>query len=78
MYANISTQHFNGVLYAYYQNNDLNGIRKTYDYMIEITKQQKQNINESNRDNLHKLMKMSIKPDKDTDCNDGTLTKESR
>ena len=53
----ISTRHFNGLLYAYYQNNDLDGIRKTYDYMINITKQKK------DTQNVAQLSKMKIKPD---------------
>lgn len=53
----INTRHFNGLLYAYYQNNNLDGIRKTYDYMINITKQK----HDANNATV-KLSKMNIKP----------------
>eukprot|EP01083_Nonionella_stella_P221990 792549_1 len=55
----ITTRHFNGLLYAYYQNNDLDGIRKTYDYMIHVNQQR----NTVDADGLHQSMKMNIKPD---------------
>lgn len=54
----ISTRHFNGLLYAYYKNNDLDGISKTYEYMISITQQKKDKDN-----NVYQLSKMNIKPD---------------
>ncbi len=35
----ITTKHFNGLLYSYYKNNDLNGIKKKiYKYMLQKKK----------------------------------------
>ena len=52
----ITTRHFNGLLYAYYQNGDLEGIHKTYQYMISITQQKRE-------DDVLRMNKMKIKPD---------------
>eukprot|EP01084_Bolivina_argentea_P247898 414702_1 len=54
----ITTRHFNGLLYSYYQNNDLNGVKKTYEYMINITNQKQED-----KTTNYKLIKMKIKPD---------------